>query len=215
MMMQHKRFVGEPVALKSRERFSDRMRRIAARNLKEASMDVAAKNPESARWYCLQVAKGREFSVQDDLKGAGVEVFLPTERVTSVVRGSKIERDHAMFPEYIFVRCIGTDAALSGLARQRHVHCVIGGRGGNAYSISDETINSFKRFIVSGGARVSTDKSWKQGDEGEIVTGPFAGFSCRLLAVKWSREAKARVQILTDGKSFEIESMPLAFLRKL
>lgn len=215
MMMQHKRFVGEPVALKSRERFSDRMRRIAARNLKEASMDVAAKNPESARWYCLQVAKGREFSVQDDLKGAGVEVFLPTERVGIVSRGVKIERDEPIFPCYVLVRCVASASAFSGLAGQRYVQCIVGGRNGTPHAVSDRIINSFKSLIEAGVPRTTTDKSFCQGDQAEIVAGPFGGFSCTLLAVKWCRQAKARVLIMHDGNAFEIESMPLAFLKKL
>lgn len=213
--MQHRMMVGTMIAMPVKECFADRMRRIAARNLREASMDVIEKHPDSARWYCLHVAKGRETAVENDLRAANVEVFVPREREILVRHGRKIEVDTPFFPGYLLVRCVPSAAAFAGLRRQRHVLDIIGGSDGRYHVIRDEAINAFKNITLAGIPRTATDKTFKEGDEADIVGGPFVGFYCLILAVKWSRQAKARVLISLPGRQFEIDSMPLAFLKKL
>lgn len=213
--MQHRKLVGSAIGAHVPECFADRMRRIANKNLKEASMDVTEKNPDSAHWYCLQVGKGRESAVENDLREANVDVFLPRQKELIVRHGRKIEVETPYFPGYILVRFVPSAAAFSGLRRQRHVLDIIGGSDGRYHAIRDEVINVFKRMGEDGAPRVATDKTFSEGDRADIVLGPFLGFECLVLAVKWCRQAKARVMISLDGRSFEIESMPLAFLKKL
>lgn len=214
-MMQHRKLVGTMIAVPVRECFADRMRRIAARNLKEASMDVIEKHPDSAHWYCLHVSKGREPSVENGLREANVEVFVPREKEVLVRHGRKIDVEVPFFPGYLLVRCVPSPAAFHGLRRQRHVLDIIGGTDGRYHVIRDEAINAFKNMTLTGIPRVATDKTFKDGDEADIVYGPFVGFCCLVLSVKWSRQAKARVLINLPGRQFEIDSMPLAFLKKL
>lgn len=214
-MMQHNRMTGLPIASGAKERFEDRMRRIAARNLKEASMTVTERNPDSARWYCLQVKKGREIAVENELQEAGVEVFAPRERVMEVRHGRKIDCDRMFFPGYLLVRCVPSPAAFHGLKRQNNVLDIIGGNDGTYYVVRDEVVNAFKNMNGVDAPRIATDKTWKDGDKADIVLGPFTGFLCIVLSVKWCRQARARVVIDLHGRSFEIDSMPLAFLKKV
>jgi len=214
-MMQHKTVIGSPIANQGRERFEDRMRRIAARNLKEATMSVTENHPHLARWYCLQVEPRHEFSVENILKDAGVEVFLARQKVTIVRREQKLVQEISMFPGYLMVRCIPSDEAFDGLRRQKFVIRIMGGKTGTPLSIRDEVINLFKKIADDDVPRVATDKSFVDGDRAEIEGSAFAEFTCLILQIKWCRQAKARVAINVDGQVFEIESMPLAFLRKL
>lgn len=214
-MMQHDRMTGTPVATGGRDRFEDRMRRIAAKNLKEASMTITENHPELARWYCLQVMKGHEFSVENELQAANVEVFMPREKTMQVRHGRRIECELPFFPGYLLVRFVPSAHAFQGMRRQRNVVGIIGGGDGRYHVIRDEVVKAFKRIGEMGMPRMATDKSFKDGDKADIVDGPFSGFLCVVVAVKWSRQARARVVIDMQGRSFEIDSMPLAFLKKL
>ncbi|MDX0258948.1 antitermination protein NusG [Sinorhizobium meliloti] len=215
MIMQRRTLTGSPIALQSRDRFEDRMRRITERSLRAASMKVTEMNPESARWYCLLVKKGREFDVENSLREANVEAFMPRERVVKVRHGRKIEGDIPYFPSYMLVRCIPSAEAFHGLRRHRNVIDIVGGASGY-HALKDENIAVFKRICDGAEVpRIATDKTFKEGDRADIVLGPFAGFVCIVTAVKWCRQAKASVRIDVQGRPFDIDSMPLAFLKKL
>lgn len=214
MIMQRRTLTGCPIALQSGDRFEDRMRRITERNLRAASMKVTEMNPDLARWYCLLVKKGREFDVENSLRDANVEAFMPRERVVKVRHGRKFESDVPYFPNYLLVRCVPSSEAFHGLRRHRNVLDIVGGASGY-HIVRDENVAMFKRICEGAEApRVATDKTFKEGDRADIVLGPFAGFTCIVTAVKWCRQAKAKVRIDVHGRPFDIDSMPLAFLKK-
>lgn len=177
-------------------------------------MKVTEMNPDSARWYCLLVKRGREFDVENSLRDVNVEAFMPRERVVKVRHGRKFESDIPYFPSYLLVRCVPSPEAFHGLRRHRNVLDIVGGASGY-HIVRDENVAMFKRICEGAEApRVATDKTFKEGDRADIVFGPFAGFTCIVTAVKWCRQAKAKVRIDVRGRPFDIDSMPLAFLKK-
>lgn len=215
MMMQHKGMKGAPIATGARDGFESRMRRITARNLRAASMKVTEMNPNRARWYCLVVKRGHEFDVENSLKEANVEAFMPSERVVFVRHGRKIESDRPSFPGYVLVHFVPSNEAFAGIVNLKNVFDFVGGASGY-HVIKDADVDVFKR--ISKGedvTRVATDKTIGDGSEAEIVLGPFSGFKCVVTSVRWCRQAKASVRIHVEGRAFDIDSMPLAFLRKL
>ncbi|WP_244428274.1 transcription termination/antitermination protein NusG [Sinorhizobium fredii] len=214
-MMQHKGITGVPIATSARDGFESRMRRITARNLRAASMKVTEMNPNMARWYCLVVKRGREFDVENLLKEANVEAFMPRERVVFVRHGRKVEGDRPGLPGYVLVRFVPSNEAFAGMVNLKNVFDFVGGASGY-HIIKDAHVDVFKR--ISNGedvTRIATDKTIGDGSKAEIVMGPFAGFDCVVTSVKWCRQAKASVRIHVEGRAFDIDSMPLAFLKKL
>ncbi len=215
MMMQHKGMTGAPIATGARDGFRDRMRRITEASLRAASMKVTEMNPEMARWYCLHVKRGKEFDVENSLHQVNVEAFMPRERVVFVRKGRKIESEVPFFPSYLLVRLVPSAEAFLGLRGQKDVIDIVGGAAGY-HIIKDADVDVFKRISSNEDApRVATDKTFQQGDRADIEHGPFAGFMCIVTAVKWCRQARASVRIDVHGKPFDIDSMPLAFLKKL
>jgi transcriptional antiterminator NusG len=193
----------------------DRITRIDEANLLAASKLIVEQKPKLARWFCLQVKKGREFAVENSLSSANVEAFMPRERFVLIKKGRKVEGDLPLFPSYLLVRFVPSPEAFVGVKRQRNVVDIVGGASGY-HVVPDRDVDVFKRFAEGASVpRVATDKTFAEGDEAAIALGPFAGFRCVLLDVRWSRQARARVLIDVDGRAFEIESMPLAFLKKL
>ncbi|MBB3965939.1 transcription termination/antitermination protein NusG [Rhizobium metallidurans] len=193
---------------------TDRIARIAAEKLRAASKEKIKKEPKMAKWYCLRVESGREFAVEKSLADANVEVFMPTEKMVFVRKGRRLETVKPFLRCYILVRCVGTAEAFHALSSVKDVLDIVGGASGY-HVVADADVERFKALTTKSEIPyVKTDKSMKDGDTAEITDGPFAGFSCLVVAVKWCRQAKAKVVIDVAGKAFEIESMPLAFLKK-
>tara|TARA_R110002020_G_scaffold471284_1_gene698238 strand:- start:29697 stop:30344 length:648 start_codon:yes stop_codon:yes gene_type:complete len=215
-MMQHKTMIGTMIGSQVRDSFEDRMRRIASVNLRAASMAVTEMHPDSARWFCLQVQKGREFAVEKEMLEANVEAFMPREKWVQVRHGRKIEGERPYLAGYILVRCVPSPNAFHGLRRQRFVVDIVGGSDGRYHVVRDEDVSVFKSLIEKPNvSRMATDKSFGDGDRAEITFGPFAGFTCLVVSVEWCREAWASVVIELSGKVFPISRIPLAFLKKL
>ncbi|MDI7924579.1 transcription termination/antitermination protein NusG [Ferirhizobium litorale] len=193
---------------------ADRIARIAAEKLRAASITMIERKPKMAKWYCLRVESGKEFDVEKSLQDASVEVFVPSEKAVFVRKGEKVQSVRPFFASYLLVRCVPSGEAFQGLRDVKHVFGFVGGNDGY-HVVRDEDVDVFKALKGGDIPRMATDKSMAEGDRAEITFGPFNGFTCVVLAVKWCREARARVQIDASGNAFEIESMPLAFLKKL
>lgn len=191
-----------------------RVLRLARAQLRAASRELVEQQPKRARWYCLQVSGGHEFALETLLNDSGVEALAPREPWTKVRAGRKIEGSRALLPGYLLVRVVGSPEAFDGLRKQTQVRGVVGGACGY-HVVRDADVAVFKQIKASDIDRMETDKSFADGDRAAIEVGPFAGFECLVLAVKWSRRALARIVIDVDGNPFEIESIPLAFLKKL
>lgn len=196
---------------------AERLARITQLELASASRRTAESARGPVGWICLKVETGREFAVENVLETALVEALAPREKGQYRIRnGKRLQApDRAFFPSYVFVRCAISPAALHGLRRVKHVLDIVGGAGG-PHVIRDKDIEVFKR--IAQGIEVpyvATDKTFTDGDRADVIDGPFAGFMCIVLSVRWSHRAKARVLIDVVGRPFEIESMPLAFLKKV
>jgi transcriptional antiterminator NusG len=173
--------------------------------------------PKKARWYCLHVEQGCEIAVEKALLDSDVEAMVARETFVQVRRGSgeKAVVTRALFPSYVLVRCVPSDEAFGFLRHFDNVRKIIGGDSGY-HVIRDEDVSLFKTIADGGDVpRMKTDKSLAQGDRALIHMGPFAGFDCIVTAVKWCRMARASVRIALGGRQFDIDSMPVAFLKKL
>lgn len=169
-----------------------------------------------ARWYCLQIKKDCESSVENALRASRIEAFMPRELVVEVRRGRKVERVIPCFPGYMLVRIVPSAAAFLGLKSHENVVDIVGGNTGSYHVIRDADVDVFRRFYQQEETpRIAVDKTMKDGDRADIVMGPFAGFMCVVTSVKWCRQAKASVRIDVQGRAFDLASIPLAFLKKL
>jgi transcriptional antiterminator NusG len=187
--------------------------RITDEYLHAASSDLVLSKPNAANWYCLQVMAGRESSVEKRLADAKIETVSPRERVVFVKNGRKFEGDRLFFPGYIIVRCRPSPEAFHGLRSVKDVLDIVGNMG-KYYVLRDAEVSRFKDMTQIKAPRLKTDKTFAEGDRATITFGPFRDFDGLLLAVKYGREARARVMISVFGRQFEID-MPIAFLKKL
>lgn len=197
-----------------RKQREGRILRLASQQLRFAVKDAGGEQTNGARWFCLQVASGFDFTVEKLLLDCGVEVLVPREKVVIIRRGEKIETDRPIFSGYVLVRFVPSPEAFDGLRRQKNVFGFVAGLTGYLV-VSEREVKRFQQLTLSLISRMPTDKSIGEGTEARITYGPFAGIECVVLAVKWRREGRARVRIVYDGNPFEIADMPLAFLERL
>lgn len=182
-----------------------------------ASQSLANRKPKAARWYCVQTFPDAEFSVEKSMRDSGIEAAVPREMFIRVKRGTH-EKEvvwRPLFPCYVMVRCVPSAYAFQALKRFINVVDIIGGNG-SYHVIRDEDAHVFMKIAEDGDVpRMATDKTIGELDRAFIHMGPFAGFECTVVAVKWCRMARAKVRIVVQGRPFDIESMPVAFLKKL
>jgi transcriptional antiterminator NusG len=187
-----------------------------ATNRHAACVDRVYEKLWEARWYCLQIKKDCETSVENALRNSRIEAFMPRELLVEVRRGRKVERNIPCFPGYMLVRVVPSASAFLGLKSHDDVVDIVGSKSGSYHVFRDADVDVFRRFCEQTEApRLAVDKTMKDGDRADIVMGPFVGFMCVVTSVKWCRQAKASVRIDVQGRSFDLASIPLAFLKKV
>ena len=190
--------------------------RLARQQLAKASAKLVEADRESARWFCLTVSGGKEFSVEKLLTDAGVQVLLPSEKVVWVKRGKKVEGERLMFPGYLLVRIVPSAEAFEGLRRQERQGVTGFVSGPTGYHvISDRELNRWWQLSDAEIGAMETDKTIGQGSRVRVKQGFWAGLTCVVIDVKWRRKPTARLQIEGAASAMPLDKMPIAFLEKL
>lgn len=199
---------------RSKNEREGRILRLARAQLRFAAKPEDGEQPKSARWYCLQVSGGFDFAVEKLLRDCGVEVLAPCESVVKVKNGKKVDTLRAFFPGYLLVRLVPLAEAFEGLRRQKKVIGFV--RGENGYHVvRDKEVNIFRPIEPVNVAELAVDRSIGQGTKCRINQGSLAGFECIVLAVRYKREARGKLQVNVSGNFVKVDDFPIAFLEKL
>lgn len=163
----------------------------------------------AARWLCVAVSSGRQFSVADDLAAIGFETFCPHGvRVHWRARGRRsgakgesrgyAERDYPVFGAYVFV---GEPSGLGlCLAKRSHPHIL---------AVLDEG----RRFVPAAFIRAAADLwfagawdgrtrpgvKYRRGDTVRVNAGAFAGL--RAIIERMPSEVRAVVALELFGRA--------------
>ncbi len=213
-MIEAKLSADERDAVYRRQQREGRVLRLAREQLRFAARHNTGGQPAGARWYCVQVAGGQDFTVEKLLSDCDVEVLSPRETVKIVRRGKKFEVQRPCFSGYVLARFVGSAEAFEGVRKQRHVFGIVAGRNGYM-TVEDKDVKRFQSLTTDAISRMPVDRSIGEKDRVKVVDGLFAGKAAVVFAVKWSREPKARVMVDYDGNLIQVKDMPLAFLQKL
>lgn len=190
MTMQRKIYQGVPVIMDdprvdptrmAKAWVKDGMREIRASMLSMAS----ANQPGEKGWYVLQIASGREKSVENVLREKNVLAYLPlVPGGTAIIRGRKVQRlDRPALPGYLMVSVAPSPAAFAGLARVRGVDGMLGGAE-HPHRVSDEIMSRFKIKIGDLAEMAAHAREFKKGDWVEFEEGPFTGLKGHIVRVQ-------------------------------
>lgn len=164
------------------------------------------------RWYIVHAFSNFERKVADDIrKGAAQrglddlfdEILVPTEKVTEVRRGRRIETDRKFFPGYVLVKCALTDEAYHLIKNTPKVTGFLGADN-KPMPISEAEADRIKGQVVETAERPKTTITFEIGEQVKVADGPFASFNGFVEDVDMARQ-RLKVAVSIFGRPTPVE----------
>ncbi|MCE0484935.1 MAG: transcription termination/antitermination protein NusG [Methylacidiphilales bacterium] len=183
------------------------------------SETAAAPAPElPPQWYALHVLSGQEKKVKESLERRAKteemgdlirEVVIPTERVSEVKRGKKIESERKLHPGYVYVNMFLRDDQRKLVERTwyfvRETNGVIGfADGDNPQPIRASEVETMLGQMREREEKVLPKVAFAIGDKVKVGDGPFQNQEGLIEAVDMDR-GKLKVSVNMFGRSTSLE----------
>ena len=173
------------------------------------SLNVALKEK---RWYIVHAYSNFEKKVaeaiREQAKQRGLEelfeqVLVPTEKVTEVRRGRKVDTERKFFPGYVLVKMDLTDEAFHLIKNTPKVTGFLGADN-KPMPISEAEAMRILHQVQEGVERPKPSVSFEIGENVRVADGPFASFSG---VVEEIDEARSRVKVAVSifGRATPVE----------
>jgi transcriptional antiterminator NusG len=192
-----------------------REERLYAMMLEPAKAVRFESRPNEARWFCLSVAGGADFTVGGKLSTAGVEVFILKRKEILVKAGKSFDIEKPVFAGYIFVRILPTAEAFHAIKQVVDVQNIL--KDGIRYAeVPSAHMDAFTRvYTKPDPQRMPVDRSISQGCLALITDDLFTGYKCGVVQVFSGRNPRVRVSVMGFGEYAHDVTLPLAYLQKL
>lgn len=165
-----------------------------------------------ARWYIVHAYSGSESRVakviQENAEKKGLsayfeEILVPTEEVTEIKNGQKVNVDKKYLPGYVLIKMVMTDDTWYLV---RNVPRVAGflGANGKPTPISETEV---KRIVDQLKASAETPRvavDFEIGDQVKITDGAFASFSGFIEEIEDDKQ-KLKVSVMIFGRATPVE----------
>ena len=166
----------------------------------------------SMRWYIVHAYSNFEKkvseSIREQAKQRGLEdlfeqVLVPTEKVTEVRRGRKIDAERKFFPGYVLVKMTLTDEAFHLIKNTPKVTGFLGSDN-KPMPLSDAEAARIIHQVQEGIERPKPSVSFEVGEQVRVSDGPFASFNGTVEEVD---EARSRVKVAVSifGRATPVE----------
>lgn len=138
----------------------------------------------AVRWYVVNVYSGSEKKVAESLREQAtlkkmddkiLEVFVPTENVVEIRKGTKVNAEHKFFPGYILVKMELTDETWLVVKNTPRVSGFLGSRN-KPQPISDAEVQKIMNQVQEGLERPQTNVNFETGEQIRVIDGPFSSF---------------------------------------
>jgi transcriptional antiterminator NusG len=170
------------------------------------------------QWYALHVLSGQEKKVKESLERRAKteemgdlirEVVIPTERVSEVKRGKKIESERKLHPGYVYVNMYLRDEEKKLVERTwyfiRETNGVIGfADGDNPQPIRASEVDTMLGQMREREEKVLPKIAFTIGDKVKVGDGPFQNQEGLIEAVDMDR-GKLKVSVNMFGRSTSLE----------
>ncbi len=171
-----------------------------------------------AQWYALHVLSGQEKKVKDNIDrrikteemGEFIrEVIIPTERVSEVKRGKKIESERKLYPGYVFINMALQDEEKKMIEQSwyfvRETPGVIGyADGEHPIPMRQSEVDAMLGQIREGEEKVMPKVAFALGDKVKVGDGPFQNQEGVIEEIDPER-GKLRVSVSMFGRSTPVE----------
>jgi transcription termination/antitermination protein NusG len=167
-----------------------------------------------SRWYIIHAYSGFENKVRDaimaDATRLGLEalvdaVEVPTETVTEVRRGKKVQSEKKFFPGYVLAKLNMNDDVYHLVKNQPKVTGFLGSMGKpQAISESEAAriLNTKEAAAAAPKARVTVE--YEIGDSVKVLDGPFASFNGIVEEIDFDK-GRVKVSVSIFGRATPVE----------
>ena len=167
-----------------------------------------------SRWYIIHAYSGFENKVRDqilsDAARLGLEalvdsVEVPTETVTEVRRGKKVQSERKFFPGYVLAKLAMNDDVYHLVKNTPKVTGFLGSSG-KPQPISEaeaaRILNTKEEAAAAPKTQVKVD--YEIGDSVKVLDGPFASFNGIVEELDFDK-AKVKVAVSIFGRATPVE----------
>ncbi|ESZ85711.1 MULTISPECIES: transcription termination/antitermination protein NusG [Pseudomonadota] len=167
-----------------------------------------------SRWYIIHAYSGFENKVRDailaDAERMGLsalveQVEVPTETVTEVRRGKKVQTERKFFPGYVLAKLKMTDDVYHVVKNTPKVTGFLGPNG-KPQAISDaeaaRILNTKEEAANAPRARIDVD--YEIGDSVKVLEGPFASFNGIVEELDFDK-ARVKVSVSIFGRATPVD----------
>lgn len=164
------------------------------------------------RWYIVQAYSNFERkvaeSIQEQLATSGLtdlfdDVLVPTEKVTEMRRGRKVDSERKFFPGYILVKMELTDDTFHLIKNTPKVTGFLGADN-KPKPISEAEAQAILQQVQDGVDRPKPSISFEVGEQVRVSDGPFASFNGLVEEVDEER-ARLKVEVSIFGRATPVE----------
>ncbi len=167
-----------------------------------------------SRWYIIHAYSGFENKVREqilaDATRLGLDaqvdaVEVPTETVTEVRRGKKVQAERKFFPGYVLAKLKMNDDVYHLVKNQPKVTGFLGSMG-KPQAISEaeaaRILNTKAEAAAAPKTRISVD--YEIGDQVKVLDGPFASFNGLVEEIDFDK-GKVKVSVSIFGRATPVE----------
>ena len=165
------------------------------------------------RWYIVHAYSNFEKKVAESIRegaqsrGLGdkfEDILVPTEKVSEVRRGRKIETDRKFFPGYVLVKCELTDEVYHLIKNTPKVTGFLGADKSKPIPIPESEALRILQQVQEGIERPKPSITFEIGEQVRVADGPFASFNGTVEEVDDGR-ARLKVAVSIFGRATPVE----------
>jgi transcriptional antiterminator NusG len=167
----------------------------------------------SKRWYIVHAYSNFENKVAQSIKDQAAqrgltelfdEVMVPTEKVTEVRRGRKVDAERKFFPGYVLVKCDLTDEVYHLIKNTPKVTGFLGADKAKPVPIPDAEAERIKGQVQEGVDRPKHTVSFEIGETVRVSDGPFASCNGTVEEIDDAR-SRLKVAVSIFGRATPVE----------
>ena len=164
------------------------------------------------RWYVVHVYSGFEKKIAQQIKDQAAqqgladqidEILVPTEEITEVRRGQKVNSERKFFPGYVLVKCDLTDDVYHLIKNTAKVTGFLGADN-KPMAISEAEADRIKGQVAEGVEHPKASIMFEIGEKVRVTDGPFASFEGLVEEVDEGR-SRVKVAVSIFGRATPVE----------
>ncbi len=165
------------------------------------------------RWYVLHVYSGFEKKVAESIREKAAkqgleehidEILVPTEEVTEVKRGQRVNTERKFFPGYVLAKLDMNDNVWHLIKNTPKVSGFLGAGGNRPVAISESEAQRILKQVQEGIDHPRPSITFDIGEEVKVTDGPFASFNGIVEEIDEDK-AKLKVSVSIFGRATPVE----------